>query len=226
MYRQQNFRRDPRFRRFATTLEGLRKSYAHGYADLFPGSYFDRDRINELLVSDFKDSTDRSDASQYVVSQYQEALGVGGALLFDLTSYLPDDLNVKMDRATMRFGLEARAPFLDQELVQYALSLPLNQKVNHGKTKIALKRALKGIVPDDVLDRPKRGFQVPLAEWCRGPLRQLIRDRCLDPQSSMAKIVRIEAVERLIKENDRGADHGNRLWMLLTLSTWLTRYAK
>jgi asparagine synthase (glutamine-hydrolysing) len=147
-------------------------------------------------------------------------------MMFDLTSYLPDDLNVKMDRATMAFGLEARAPFLDQELVAYSLSLPLNQKVNHGKTKIALKRALRGIVPDEVFQRPKRGFQVPLAEWFRGPLKQLVRERCLASSGPLSQLVRPESVARLIRENDAGTDHGNRIWMLLSLATWLGRNDK
>ena len=145
-------------------------------------------------------------------------------MLFDLTSYLPDDLNVKMDRATMAFGLEARSPFLDQELVEFSLSLPLNQKVNHGMTKIALKRALKDIVPAWVLNRPKMGFQVPLAEWFRGPLEKMLCERCLHQNSPLNKIMKREAIERLIDENKNGADHGNRLWMLLTLAIWLEKY--
>ncbi|MFZ2803647.1 MAG: asparagine synthase (glutamine-hydrolyzing) [Patescibacteria group bacterium] len=216
---------DPRYRRFATTLEGLRKSYGRGYADLFTGSYFDRDRIKPLLRQDFLEKTHGSDATDFVASRYDDALGVEGALRFDLTSYLPDDLNVKMDRATMRFGLEARAPLLDENVVRLALSLPLKEKVDRGKTKIALKRALKGVVPDDVLDRPKRGFQVPLAEWFRGPLAPLIKDRCLDPQSPLSSIMNLKAIQHLVDENARGADHGNRLWMLLSLSTWLSHYA-
>src|SRR5207249_1050647 len=94
----------------------------------------------------------------------------------------------------------------------------------NGKTKIALRRALKGVIPDAVLQRPKRGFQVPLAEWFRGPLRGILRDRCLDPGAPLGNIIQLKTVERLIRENDRGTDHGNRLWMLLTLSTWLSRY--
>jgi len=144
-------------------------------------------------------------------------------MYFDLTSYLPDDLNVKMDRATMRFGLEARAPFLDQELVAFALGLPVSQKVRGGKTKIALRRALKNVVPRDVLTRKKRGFQVPLSEWFRGPLRATLRDRLLDPHAPIAAYVRQDAVTRLIAENDKASDHGNRLWMLLSLSSWLSR---
>jgi asparagine synthase (glutamine-hydrolysing) len=124
----------------------------------------------------------------------------------------------------MRFGLEARAPFLDQEMVRFSLGLPLNQTVSHGKTKIALKRALRSVVPQEVLARKKRGFQVPLASWFRGPLAGLVQDRCLDPSGPLAQIVRLDAVKRLMTAHQRGADHGNRLWMLLALSSWLNAH--
>jgi asparagine synthase (glutamine-hydrolysing) len=104
-----------------------------------------------------------------------------------------------------------------------ALSLPLNQKVNHGKTKVALKRALKDILPPEVLTRKKRGFQVPLASWFRGPLRNFWKDRCLDSKGVLASYVDLREAERYLNENEHGVDHGNRLWMLLSLSTWLER---
>lgn len=216
---------DPRFRRFAQTLEGLRKSYGRGYADLFTGSYFTRDDEPALLRPEFFSRTSGDGATDWIAAQYREADGVDGAMRFDLTSYLPDDLNVKMDRATMAYGLEARAPFLDQEVVALALGLPLNEKINQRNTKIALKRALKGIVPDEVLNRPKRGFQVPLAAWFRGPLKQYWRDRCLDPNAKIRQYVRREEAERLFRENEQGVNHGNRLWMLLSLSLWLEHHA-
>jgi asparagine synthase (glutamine-hydrolysing) len=149
------------------------------------------------------------------------ASDLDAAMRFDLTSYLPDDLNVKMDRASMRFGLEARAPFLDQELVALALRIPLHDKVAHGKTKIALKRCLQGVVPSEVLYRPKRGFQVPLAQWFRGPLAGAFKDRCLDPHGPLASVLRQERIEQIVQENARGFDHGNRLWMLYSLAMWL-----
>lgn len=215
---------DPRFDRMAGTVEALRHSPETAYGELFCGSYFATKRLHEVFTKEFLVQTQSSDAARFVASQMGSDSSLDAAMRFDLMSYLPDDLNVKMDRATMAFGLEARAPFLDQELASFSLDLPLNQKVNHGKTKVALKRALRGIVPDAVLDRPKKGFQVPLAEWFRGPLAPLLRERCLDPGSPLMRIVTYDAVERLIAENEKGTDHGNRLWMLLSLSTWLSQH--
>ncbi|MBI4138643.1 asparagine synthase (glutamine-hydrolyzing) [Candidatus Uhrbacteria bacterium] len=208
---------DPRFIRMADAVG------THSYGELFCGSYFNTNGIQNLCTPEFLERTRESDAVAYVDAHAGPSLQ--DALRFDLTSYLPDDLNVKMDRATMAFGLEARSPFLDQDLVSFARSLPLNQKVNHGKTKIALKRALHGIVPDWVLNRPKQGFQVPLAEWFRGPLEQTVRDVCLDPSSPLRSLMKQESIQKLLEENASGADHGNRLWMLMTLATWLENYA-
>ena len=215
---------DPRYTRMGETIRVLREDPSSAYGEMFCGSYFNTTGLRGVFSDAFLKDTAHEDAVSHVAREMGGKSDLDAAMRFDLTSYLPDDLNVKMDRATMRFGLEARAPFLDQELITFSLGLPLNQKVNHGKTKIALKRALKGIVPDAILSRPKRGFQVPLAEWFRGPLRGLLRERLMDPHLPISRIVRSDGAARLIAENDRGTDHGNRLWMLLSLSTWLSQY--
>lgn len=215
---------DPRFVRMSETLHAMRGDPMRAYGELFCGSYFGTQRAAHMFREDFLKQTHGSDPVAFIASRMTDA-SLESAMRFDLTSYLPDDLNVKMDRATMRFGLEARSPFLDQEVVAFASSVPLNQKVNRGKTKIMLKKALQGIVPDEVLRRKKRGFQVPLAAWFRGPLAPILRERLLDPDLPIAQIVHPEAVQRLIRENASGMDHGNRLWMLFSLSSWLSKYA-
>lgn len=217
-------KRDPRWMRFAQTLEGIRRSYARGYADLFTGSYFQRDDLLSLLQPDFRKMTDASDSGAFVEAHFQESLGVAGALDFDLHSYLPDDLNVKMDRATMAHGLEARAPFLDQDLVAFVARLPLSFSLKPGRQKAILHDALKDLVPEEVFSRPKRGFQVPLGEWLRRDLRPMFVERCLADGSGLFRVCQRKTVERYLKENDRGMNQGNRLWMLLVLATWIKRY--
>ena len=217
--------RDPRFELMSEVVRALRLADPSGaYGEMFCGAYFGSERLADSMQPAFLAETISADAVRFVAKQMGGSSQLDTAMTFDFMSYLPDDLNVKMDRATMRFGLEARAPLLDQELVAYALSLPLSEKVHEGKTKIAFRRAMKGIVPDAVLERPKRGFQVPLATWFRGPLRQLIQDRCLDSSSPILKVMKPDAIRRLVSENQRGADHGNRLWMMLVLSSWLSKY--
>jgi asparagine synthase (glutamine-hydrolysing) len=142
---------------------------------------------------------------------------------FDLRSYLPDDLNVKMDRATMRHGLEARCPLLDQELVAYVTSLPTEYRYKKGQTKRLFVEAVKDLLPAEIGKRGKRGFQVPLAIWFRGALRSAFVERCVN-SSKLHAYIKKERVEKLLSENDRGSDHGNRLWMLYSLATWLEKY--
>jgi asparagine synthase (glutamine-hydrolysing) len=191
---------NPKFQRFADTIDG-------GYAALFCGAYFQQPEAIDFINGQLNKQIDP----------------IGAAMDFDLHSYLPDDLNVKMDRATMRHGLEARCPLLDQELVSYVTSLPTEYRYTKGKTKALLVDAVKDILPSEVGKRPKRGFQVPLATWFRGPLRAAFVERCMQSAKLHAYVAR-DRVEQLLKENDRGSDHGNRLWMLYSLATWLEKY--
>ncbi len=213
--------RDLRFHRMGELLATLHADPSRAYGELFCGSYFGTRGMTELLQPDFADATSSDDAVSFVAGRMGGNTSLEAAMHFDLTSYLPDDLNVKMDRATMRFGLEARSPFLDQELISYALRIQASRKVAGGQTKAILKKALKGLVPDEVLTRPKRGFQVPLAEWFRGPMRQTFEERCCGADSELSLYIRPKAAQNLLAENASGHDHGNRLWMLLSLATWL-----
>lgn len=212
---------DPRFPRMAEVVWALHQRSPDAYGELFCGAYFPSRSLLEICTPEFLAATAEADAVKFISRFMNGRSDLPQAMLFDLVSYLPDDLNVKMDRATMAFGLEARAPFLDQDLVTWTLTLPLQQKLSHGKTKVALKRALKGIVPDAVLNRPKRGFQVPLSSWFRGSLAGLVAERILSQGSPLHRFIQRAALERLVADNARGSDHGNRLWMLLTLATWL-----
>lgn len=209
--------------RFAHTLMALRSSPRHGYAALFTGAYFSSASEQALLQSSFALQTASSSAEPWIVERLQMGDALGSALQFDRASYLPDDLNMKMDRATMAHGLEARSPFLDQELVRFVASLPSAWLLRRGQGKRILKQALNGSIPSEILSRRKRGFQVPLARWFRSELRPLFEERCLAASSPLFQVCRPEAVARLLQENDRGMDHGNRLWMLLTLATWLQK---
>lgn len=191
---------NPKFQRFADTLDG-------GYAALFCGAYFQSPEAIAFINKRLNKEIDP----------------ISAAMDFDLHSYLPDDLNVKMDRATMRHGLEARSPLLDQELVAYVTSLPTSYRYHSRNKKALLVEAVEDLLPAEIGRRAKRGFQVPLAEWFRGSLRPAFVERCLSSDTLSAYVDRLQ-IERLLKENDAGSDHGNRLWMLYSLSTWLEMY--
>jgi asparagine synthase (glutamine-hydrolysing) len=139
----------------------------------------------------------------------------------DVHTYLPDDLLVKVDIATMAYSVEARSPLLDHEVMELAASLPADYKLGGGVTKRVLKEAFRSDLPDDILDRPKKGFGVPLRHWFRDELRDMPREMLLDPGARTREWLRPEEVERLIDEHRaERADHSLRLWTLLQLETW------
>jgi asparagine synthase (glutamine-hydrolysing) len=126
-----------------------------------------------------------------------------------------------MDIATMAYSVEARSPFLDHHLMEFAARLPVGQKLHGTHTKHLLISALRGVIPDSILDRPKMGFGVPLDRWFREDLRELPRERLLAGDAAVQQYVRPEAIRALIDEHQQGlADHSLRLWVLLQLEGW------
>jgi asparagine synthase (glutamine-hydrolysing) len=139
----------------------------------------------------------------------------------DVNSYLPDDLLVKIDIATMAYSLEGRSPLLDREFMELAASLPANLKVSRGRRKRVLRSALRGWIPDEILDGPKRGFELPVARWLRDDLREYAREILLDPSARERGWCRESEVERLLAEHAQGShDHGREIWTLLMLELW------
>jgi asparagine synthase (glutamine-hydrolysing) len=143
----------------------------------------------------------------------------------DVNTYLPSDLLVKMDIATMTHSLEVRSPLLDHVFVELAASLPATLKLRGRTTKVALKDALRQWVPDHILDRTKMGFSVPLADWFRGKLRGLPEEVLLDTRSLQRGLFREQAVRALIDRHlDCRADNSRKLWALLQLELWFRSY--
>ena len=140
----------------------------------------------------------------------------------DLQTYLPGDILTKVDRTSMAVSLEARVPLLDFDLVDFALRIPGSLRVTPGESKRLFRRAIKGLVPDFVLTRPKKGFEVPLGDWFRGPLRHRI-EALRDKSTEIRPYVDKSAVDRLVFEHVIGRrDHSSLLWRLIVLDFWLT----
>jgi asparagine synthase (glutamine-hydrolysing) len=140
-------------------------------------------------------------------------------------TYLPDDLLVKADRSSMAASLEARSPFLDHQLVQFVANIPSEFKLRRGTSKYILKRALRGVLPDKVIDRKKHGFGVPVGAWFRGDLSSYMRGVLLGERSLGRGIWRGEALQEMIKAHLSGkADLGYALWTMLTFELWMQRY--
>jgi asparagine synthase (glutamine-hydrolysing) len=140
-------------------------------------------------------------------------------------TYLPYDLLVKADRTSMAHGLELRAPFLDTALVEYAASLPPGYLRRGTQTKRILKHAFRDLLPPEIRRRGKMGFGIPLGTWFRESLRSYLYDH-LGPAARVYDYLDRGAVAALLDEHARGAaDHGHRLWALLTLEIWLRALA-
>ncbi len=142
-------------------------------------------------------------------------------LSYNLETYLPDDLLVKTDRMTMMASLEARAPFLMQEVVELAFSIPFNLKLRGSATKHILKMLALDYLPQAIVHRPKHGFGVPLGAWLRRD-SGILREMLLAPGARIGALVNVGEVAAMIAAHERGQrDHSRRLWALLTLETWL-----
>ena len=143
----------------------------------------------------------------------------------DTMTYLPDDLLVKVDVASMMHSLECRSPFLDHRLAEFAARLPVDLKVRGRTTKYLLKKAMAGHLPARVLRRGKQGFGVPVGSWFRRQLRSLAYDVLLDPGAVQRGLFDPRAVGHLLEEHVTGrADHGQRIWQLLCLELWFRTY--
>jgi len=175
--------------------------------------------LNELLID-----TVAIDPADHFRGYFDRRLAgdpIGQLLAVNMMSYLSGDLLVKTDRMTMANSLEARCPFLDHRLLEFACRVPSALKVKGMTTKYVLKRALKGLVPEEIIWRKKHGFGVPVGRWFRTSLRDYIRDTLLSPEAMGRGYFRPEALRLLVEEHISGRrDHGHRLWALLTFEVW------
>ncbi len=147
------------------------------------------------------------------------------AQAMDVETYLPDDLLVKADVATMANSLEGRSPFLDHRVAEFAARLPADQKLRGRQTKCVLRQAMRPHLPEAVLHRGKQGFGVPMGAWFRGQLRSFAQDVLLDRQTRERGLLDPVAVGQLLEEHLSGrADHGERIWQLLWLEVWFRTY--
>jgi len=143
-----------------------------------------------------------------------------------MRTYLMDQVLVKVDRASMRYALEVRAPFLSHDVVEFLLSLSPDMKYRNGRGKYLLRTLMRGRLPDEIIDRPKQGFAAPVAEWLRGPLKELMTDLLSPARLKKQGIFNALEVERLVREHLCGSrDHRKKLWTLLVFELWSEKWA-
>jgi asparagine synthase (glutamine-hydrolysing) len=157
-------------------------------------------------------------------------LGAGGssldrAVAIDLQSYLPDDILVKLDRMAMANSLEGRSPFLHPRLAEFALSLPESFRLRRGRGKFLLRRVAERWLPSRPLSKPKQGFAIPLAQWFRGPLREMARDTFTSRTFRERGLCDARAARALLDEHASGrADRREALWQVICLELWAQHF--
>ena len=214
------YRRGKRF--LAAASEEPRRRYARWVA-LFPNAL-----KAELYGAAFRDATADSDSVGLVLRAY-EAVDAGdfvdATLGVDVGTYLPDDLLVKVDIASMAHSLEARSPMVDHVFMEFAASIPPRLKLKGGITKYILKRAVKDLLPAPVIRRPKMGFAVPIDRWFRHELREMVFDTLLSRRCLERGLFSEIAVRQLLEEHVRGRRAWHpQLWSLLFLELWFQRF--
>jgi asparagine synthase (glutamine-hydrolysing) len=183
---------------------------------------FERRRLGELLPEVADDShlsyfrTFRDDRWGGIVER---------AMATDIRTYLVDDILAKVDRASMAYSLEARVPLLDHRVVEFAARLPMELKVRGGETKHLLRKVLYGLVPRELLDRPKMGFGIPVNRWLRNELKPLLSEYLGEERIRKEGFLLPGGVSRVVTEHLSGRqDHQYRLWALLVFAMWRERY--
>lgn len=180
---------------------------ARGYREALGKSVFDEPR-RELgrVVRGSLDAADRTIATY-------------------LRGYLQEDILVKVDRASMATSLEVRSPFLDPAIIDLALSIPASVKLRGMRRKDPLRRLMRNRIPDRIIDRPKRGFGVPLSAWLRGSLSPLVGDYLLDQRVAAGGFFEPAAVRAILDRHAAGSDDaGNQVWLLLQFEMWRDRW--
>ena len=203
-----NLPRTKRYQRWMTTFDAAAKS--------------------EIYTADFRSSLGVREDSAILDKWFTRANGSGvldAAMLTDQMTYLPNDLLVKVDIASMANSLEARSPFLDHKVIEFAASLPESLKMRRFETKSLLKKVAARLVPREVVYRRKMGFGVPVGKWFRSEMKDFVRDVLLSPPALRRGVVNPEAIERYVHEHTTGRrDHSFQIWTLLMLELWFQRF--
>jgi len=179
------------------------------------------DEFVEVLANTQRATAMYRDYAQRVVTGDQ----IDRLLYLDSKTYLPGDILTKVDRMSMAVSLEARVPLLDHELIEFVGRMPSSLKMKGNQAKYIFKQAIEGIVPDEILNRPKQGFGVPIDRWINDQLKGRIHDTLRDSVTRHRGYLRGDYIDVLLNEHERGRrDHAPALWTILILELWFRTF--
>ena len=208
--------------RLADFTEMLSSHQGRNYAEQI--KIFNQKEKDDVFSEDFSRQVKGTDPLDYLIKKYEEVDTddlLEKLLYLDMVTYLPEDLLVKMDIATMANSLEARVPFLDHKFMELVAGIPSHLKLKGTKSKFILKTAFKDFLPDAVFKRKKMGFGVPVSRWFRTELKDYVYEILLDPRTLNRGYFRREGIERLLNEHIAARyDHSSKIWSLLFLEIW------
>jgi len=214
--------REKTLNRLADFIEKLSSNQARNYLEQI--KYFNGKEKEDIYSEQFSKKLKHVDSVDYLIAKSEESETddlIDQLLYVDINSYLPEDLLVKVDIATMANSLEARVPFLDHKFMELVAEIPSQLKLKGTESKFILKKAFKDILPDAIFERKKMGFGIPLSRWFRKELKGYIYEVLLDHKTLNRGYFRREGIERLL--NDHIAlryDHAAKIWALLFLEIW------
>jgi asparagine synthase (glutamine-hydrolysing) len=165
-------------------------------------------------------------AGNFDVSRFQSKTGnwLSALQYRDLKNYLPMDILTKVDRMSMAHSIETRVPLLDHKIVEFAGRIPPEMQIRDGRTKHILKSAMSGVLSDNIINRPKHGFAVPLGAWFRGKLDDFARDILLSSRSRQRGVFNSHYVEGLLAKHSTGRELDLHLWTLISFELWCRKF--
>jgi asparagine synthase (glutamine-hydrolysing) len=190
--------------------------------------FFQADEKGALFTPDVRRALNGWDAERALGGRFARFAGLPAhsrMMKFDFETYLPEDVLTKVDRMSMAHSIESRVPLLDNEVIDFAATLPASLKIHDGRRKHVLKEAARSLLPDGILDRKKQGFGVPLGVWFRGGLTDIFSDVLGSPRARQRGYFEPAFVTRIVQEHLSGRrDHTLRLWQLLVFELWHRHY--
>lgn len=193
---------------------------AESLQDMFmnASSYVDRNEVSSFL----KINANKSFFKQFSMAEDMPLLDA--MMLTDYKSFMVDDVLTKVDRATMSVSLEGREPFLDHRIIEFMARVPVDLKYKNSQGKYLARQILYKHVPQEMIDKPKAGFQIPLTEWLQGDLKPLVR-KYLDISRLDEEIFDVSGIEQLLKSFFNGdTSHTNSIWFILMFQMWKEKW--